>query len=845
MAHLHSVYDTDKHFLIDAASRTIKNESKKITVVQYDHNSERFTFELPRYIDGHDMSICNKVEVHFINIDSATKAKNDGLYIADDFQISPDDDKVVICSWLISGEATQYAGQLAFLVRFCCMDGSVVDYAWNTAMYSETYVSPGMNNSESVAVNHVDVLEKWKAELFAAGYINADSMQNDIVNLNAALAVERTRIDNIVALPDGSTTGDAELMDIRVGADGKRYDTAGAAVRGQFNSIVRHADYVIQGQKTYINIDTINSVIECDREMYVFYNNVRYRVEAFSVSYAAAGNTFYVALNVTNNAIECVEYVAYNCNTHLVLFTVGVPFLGMPNGCSATRYCINGEDIFEKTSPAYGVPFFLDEGAFVAFNTEDEKIVFSNPLYMDYAGSRYICSTYEIGYGGLTDNVLYLVYDSTDAAFKVIGYGTYDKETQIIAFMFTKHLLNIPESNNIRFKYRVDGVTYNGNDAEVVYVSTSGSDTNDGSNKSPFRTIQKALDSGAEKIVVGSGTYTETLSCFDRPRLHLMCAWDNAYNAETNVNREMVVINLSEALPFVVEGNLLSCEYSADSSDNIYKMFVDHSIDLKDSGTRSDGFYANLWRINSDTADDTKLIPVLTLAECQATVNTWFYDGSKIYANCKNGAFRFENGTRNGARFENIKELCISDFEFKFASNANVLIYHCDNAVLKNCAFAYSGQSEGVSFNDSNGVFENCHSYRNRNDGFNFHGFGTSALRNCVGEYNYDDGVSHHDGCNGYIMGGLWHHNSKGGVSSPTYGCIVDVYNAVIHDNYYGVLATKDTSDAKTFVVSGCAIYNNAVGIQCQNYNCMSVNNKFVNNDKNETLAGDGGIVTI
>jgi len=169
MAHSHSVYDSDPHFKIDPISRAITNdESKKTILMQNDHNSECFSFEIPRLVEGHDITLCNKVEIHYTNTDSVKQGSNPGVYEVTDMIVDPNDDSRVIFTWLVSENATQYAGSLSFIVLFSCVENGVSVYRWNTAINNSVSIAKSMNNGEAIVELFPDILAQWKNDLFAA-----------------------------------------------------------------------------------------------------------------------------------------------------------------------------------------------------------------------------------------------------------------------------------------------------------------------------------------------------------------------------------------------------------------------------------------------------------------------------------------------------------------------------------------------------------------------------------------------------------------------------------------------------------------------------------------------------
>lgn len=79
------------------------------------------------------------------------------------------------------------------------------------------------------------------------------TIEDSLTQCANEIDTERKRIDNLINLEEGSTTGDAELADIRVGYGGKTYKSAGSAVREQCRELYNQLTEL----KTYITDDLL------------------------------------------------------------------------------------------------------------------------------------------------------------------------------------------------------------------------------------------------------------------------------------------------------------------------------------------------------------------------------------------------------------------------------------------------------------------------------------------------------------------------------------------------------------------------------------------------------------
>ena len=202
MLHEHNIIDNDVHFIIsDTGEINLLSDNKDsiIYIQQFLHLSESFTFEAPRYIEGHDMSLSNIVNIHFTNIDSKTKEESKDIYPVDGLKVDEQDENKIIFTCKLKDTCTRYVGLLKFSIIFECYEDDVVIYRWPTDIFSKIMIRRTNYNSGSIVIEHSDIISEIqndikniKSELNIVGDISKEKISEAVNEYLTANPIEET-----------------------------------------------------------------------------------------------------------------------------------------------------------------------------------------------------------------------------------------------------------------------------------------------------------------------------------------------------------------------------------------------------------------------------------------------------------------------------------------------------------------------------------------------------------------------------------------------------------------------------------------------------------------------------
>lgn len=405
--HTHEVPDSDTHFLINPNTRQIENTNyQKTVLMRGDHNSERFTFEIPRYVDGHDMSLCNRVIVHFDNVGEKSYDVYSDVVYMNDLRINPDKPDTVISSWLIRREATQIVGLLSFSLQYQCVENDEITYEWNTDVFDKIEIRESKNNGEAAVIQYTNVLEQWRSQIFGAG----DSVMSNITSEGATqvaavksesaaqqAAIELKGSETLATIPDEYT----EVYNMANEAMRTKADSVVCEAEGSAITVVDSSEDHIRGLTVYGKstqfITTGKNKLNLGQLSERVVNGI-----TITPVYDGNGNLSYLNINGTSSGTFIVLAVPFHITAGTYTFT---NFLNRTTEDRTlhAQICDSSGGLLYPQDAGLGGNFTFDNDVDLLYRiyVQEGRVVNNEKLYPMLRNSTITDDTYEPYTGGI------------------------------------------------------------------------------------------------------------------------------------------------------------------------------------------------------------------------------------------------------------------------------------------------------------------------------------------------------------------------------------------------------------------------------------------------------------
>lgn len=292
----------------------------------------------------------------------------------------------------------------------------------------------------------------------------ADKCDANLVELSATV---NARVDNIIA-HNNDTDGNSELIDIRVGADGTIYNSAGEAVRSQVKGLT----------KTFANENIF------DEEKNSTLSGTEHKNGVVKLD----GTEQVVVISTTDGNHAYITSIKLYDDDDIEISDVSI-------------------------TSKYNDPN-TRSGKIVQIPTNARKLTFRYRFLHASSGNT-LCSEMMVTIG----ETIPLYYKKCEYINILVGSP-----------YVTKNYVDGLRSETESFKEEVNEKFNVVN--KVFYVSTNGNDTNDGlSKETPLATINKAIELGAKEIAVEVGEYPLTKVIIEnKNNIHIYAYDDDVYS---------------------------------------------------------------------------------------------------------------------------------------------------------------------------------------------------------------------------------------------------------------------------------------------------------------------------